>query len=169
VKAAGRRAILRKPKATPATVEEYLARLDDRQRAAMQMLRNAIHAAAPGVEECISYGVPGFRLSGRVLLHIGAAAKHCAIYPGAYPVRALGDALAGYDTSRGTVRFPADKPLPAALVHRLVKARIAEQVAARGPTALRGGLRTEKAQPPAGPRAARRGSGRSKTPRGGRG
>lgn len=121
-------------KAGPKTIDAYLSLLDDRQRSALQKLRTAILAAAPGAEECISYGIPGFRLDGRVLVHIGAAAKHCAFYPGTQPILALGKALEGYDTSKGTIRFSADAPLPAALVRRLVKARI-EEMSAKRPAA----------------------------------
>jgi uncharacterized protein YdhG (YjbR/CyaY superfamily) len=115
------------------TVDEYLAPLSVEKRAALQHLRRAIKAAAPGVDECISYGIPAFRLDGRVLVHIGAASKHCAFYPGAYPIEACAEELAAYDTSKGTIRFPADRPLPATLVRKLVKARIAQQAAARRP------------------------------------
>jgi uncharacterized protein YdhG (YjbR/CyaY superfamily) len=121
---------MRKVTAAPATIDEYLAMLDAPKRAALQKVRAAIHAAAPGAEECISYGVPAFRRDGRVLMHMGAAANHCALYPGARPVRVLADELAKYDTSKGTVRFAPERPLPAALVRRLVKARIAEYAAA---------------------------------------
>ena len=112
--------------ATPQTIDEYLAPLSNDKRAALEKLRKAIKSAAPKAEECISYQIPGFRLSGRLLVSFGAAAKHCAFYPGAHPVKAHQDELKAYDTSKGTIRFPADRPLPAALVRKLVKTRIAE-------------------------------------------
>jgi len=112
--------------AKPRTMDEYLARVSDDKRAALQKLREAIQAAVPGAEECISYSIPGFRLDGRLLVWFGAASTHCAFYPGAYPIRVLKDQLKGYDTSKGTIRFAAEKPLPAALVRKIVKARIAE-------------------------------------------
>ncbi len=108
----------------PTTHDEYLAGVSAEQRAALEKLRRAIHAASPGVEECISYGVPAFRWQGRYFLAYGAGAKHCAFYPGAV-VEALGAELAGYDTSKGTIRFSAEKPLPAALVRKLVRLRMA--------------------------------------------
>lgn len=110
----------------PKTIDEYLAPLSNEKQAALEKLRRAIKSAAPKAEECISYQVPAFRLGGRLLVAFGAAAKHCAFYPGAFPVEAHKDELKAYDTSKGTIRFPADKPLPAALVRKLVKARIAE-------------------------------------------
>ena len=121
---------MRKPRAVagkPRNVDQYLARVSDDKRAALQKLRKAIKAAAPKAEECISYQLPAFRLEGRMLVWFGAAANHCSFFPGAYPIKALNRELAAYRTSKGTIRFPADKPLPAALVRRLVKARIAER------------------------------------------
>jgi uncharacterized protein YdhG (YjbR/CyaY superfamily) len=112
------------------TVDEYLATLPTEQRAALQWLRRRIRDAAPGAEECISYGIPGFRLDGTLLVHFGAAARHCAFYPGAV-IESFKDELAGYDTSKGTIRFQPDKPPPAALIRKLVRARIARRTAPR--------------------------------------
>ena len=111
----------------PKTIDDYLAPLDDDQRAALERLRKIIKAAAPRAEECISYQIPAFRLDGRLLVAFGAAAKHCAFYPmSSKTIAAHEKELAGFDTSKGTIRFQPDKPLPAALVRKLVKARIAE-------------------------------------------
>jgi uncharacterized protein YdhG (YjbR/CyaY superfamily) len=112
--------------------DEYLAAVSADKRTALEKLRKSIRAAAPGAEECISYQVPAFRLGGRMLVAFGAAANHCAFYPGAFPLEALKGELKSYDTSKGTIRFHADKPLPAALVRKLVKARIAEHERRRG-------------------------------------
>ena len=109
------------------TIDAYLAKLAPDKRAALKTLRRAIKAAAPGAEECISYQMPAFRLDGRMLVWFGAATNHCSFFPGAYPVAACKRDLKAYKTSKGTIRFPADKPLPAALVRKLVKARIAER------------------------------------------
>ena len=108
------------------TIDEYLAPLSKEKRAALEKLRKAIKSAAPRAEECISYGIPGFRLNGKLLVSFGAAAKHCAFYPGGHPVKTHQDELKSYDTSKGTIRFPADSPLPATLVRKLVKSRVAE-------------------------------------------
>ncbi len=118
----------------PRTIDEYLAPLSGAKRAALQKLRRAIKAAAPGAEECIAYQLPAFRLDGRMLVAFGAAANHCAFYPGSRPIEDHRGALEAYDTSKGTIRFPADRPLPARLVRALVKTRIA-QYAARKPAA----------------------------------
>ena len=111
----------------PETIDEYLAPLSDDKRAALQKLRKAIKSAAPKAEECISYQIPAFRLDGKLLVGFGAAVNHCAFYPGAYPIKAHEAELKAYDTSKGTIRFPAAQPLPATLVRKLVKARIAER------------------------------------------
>ena len=114
-----------KPK--PATIDEYLATVSSDKRAALGKLRKTIRAVVPRAEERISYGIPAFRLDGKPLVFFGAAANHCAIYG---LVGADDDELEGYDTSgRGTIRFQPDKPLPAALVRRLLKARIEKNAA----------------------------------------
>ena len=113
----------------PQTIDEYLEPLSKEKRVALEKLRRAIKLAAPKAEECISYQVPAFRLSGRMLVAFGAAANHCAFYPGAFPIEANKDELKAYDTSKGTIRFPVDSPLPATLVRKLVKTRIAEHAA----------------------------------------
>ena len=97
------------------------------KRAALETLRKNIRAAAPQAEECISYGVPAFRLNGRFLVAYAAAKNHCAFYPGAV----IGELkeLKNYDTSKGTIRFSPDRPLPVALVRKLVKLRIAKMKA----------------------------------------
>jgi len=113
--------------AKPRTIDEYLAPLSNEKRTALEKLRRAIKAAAPKAEECISYQIPAFRLGGRLLVAFGAGANHCAFYPGAYPVEAHKNDLKAYDTSKGTIRFQAESPLPVTLVRKLVKARIAEK------------------------------------------
>ena len=110
------------------TVDEYLARLSDDKRGALERLRRTIKAAAPRAEECISSQLPAFRLDGRMLVWYGAGANHCSFYPGAI-VEAHKADLQRYETSKGTIRFQPNAPLPAALVKKLVKARIAANAA----------------------------------------
>jgi uncharacterized protein YdhG (YjbR/CyaY superfamily) len=113
----------------PRTIDEYLAALSDDKRAALEKLRKTIRAAAPKAEETISYQICAYRQHG-MLVGFGATAKHCAFYlMSSSTVEAHKDELENYDTSKGTIRFQADKPLPAALVRKLVKARIAENAA----------------------------------------
>ena len=88
-------------------------------------------AAAPGAEEVINYGVPMFRLDGRNLVSIAAAKTHCSFFVQSPTVmEALAEELTGFATSKGTIRFQPGKPIPAALVRKIVKARIAENKAA---------------------------------------
>ena len=111
----------------PKTIDDYLAALSEDKRAALEKLRKIIRAVAPKAEECISYQLAAFRLDGKMLVSFGATANHCAFYlMSGSTIEAYKDELEDYDTSKGTIRFQADKPLPAALVRKLVKARITE-------------------------------------------
>jgi len=113
------------------TVGEYLANVDPDKRSALEKLRKTIAATVPRSEECISYGLPAIRHEGRVLVWFGASARHCAFYPGARPIRVHAAELKSYDTSKGTIRFQPEKPLPVSLIRKLIRTRIAEQDAAR--------------------------------------
>jgi uncharacterized protein YdhG (YjbR/CyaY superfamily) len=119
--------------AKPHTIAEYLATLSREKRAALERLRRTIRAAAPKAQECISYGIPAFRLGGTLLVAFGAAKKHCSFYAGAHPIKAHERELEAYDTSKGTIRFQAAEPLPANLVRKLIKTRIAERGTQRRP------------------------------------
>ena len=113
-----------------ATVAEYFRAVPAKPRAALQKLRKAIKAAAPGAVEVISYGMPAFRHQGRMLVYYAAFRDHCSFFPmNSSLIAAHKQELKAYDTSKGTIRFPLDKPLPAGLVKKLVKARIAENEA----------------------------------------
>ena len=123
---------MRTMKTKAKTIDEYLAGLSDDQRAALESLRMTIRAAAPRVEECISYRLPAFRFDGKLLVAFGATAKHCVFYPmSGTTVEAHKDELNDYETSKGTIRFQASNPLPPTLVRKLVKARIAENAASQ--------------------------------------
>ena len=114
-------------KQKPATIDEYLARVSPNQRALLQKLRKTIRTVAPKAEECISYGIPAFRLNGRSLVFFGAWANHCSFYPGSSTtLKKFWDDLKSFQITKGTIRFSPDNPLPLALVKKLVKARIAE-------------------------------------------
>ena len=115
------------PKRGSKTIDQYSAGVNPRQRTALQKLRQTIRAVAPSAEECISYGIPAFRLNGRSLVFFGAWADHCSFYPGSsVTLKKFRDDLKDFETSKGTIRFSPQKPLPAALVKKLVKARMAE-------------------------------------------
>lgn len=107
-------------------VDGYLAMLPEGTRKTLEKLRTAIKAAAPEASESISYGVPVFKLNG-MLVGFAGFQDHCSFFVMSPTVmRAHKEALKAYDTAKGTVRFPFDRPLPTMLVKRLVKARIAE-------------------------------------------
>jgi len=108
-------------------VDEYLAAVPEEARAALETLRQTIRAAAPQATEAISYQMPTFKYQGRPLVYFAAFKNHCSFFPASGAiVEAYQDELKAYDTHKGTIRFPANKPLPAALVRKIVKARIAE-------------------------------------------
>lgn len=111
----------------PRSVDEYLASVTPESRTALEGLRRAIHAAAPDAEECISYGMPAFRLNGKLIAGFRAAARHCSFHPmSGATVETLKAELHAFETSKGTIRFSPRRPLPARLVRKLVRARIAE-------------------------------------------
>jgi uncharacterized protein YdhG (YjbR/CyaY superfamily) len=107
-----------------ASIDAYLADIPPDQRAALETLRRQIRAAAPHAEECISYGLPSFRQDG-LLVHFGAARRHCAFYPHGV-IEAFAERLAAYDTSKGTIRFQPENPMPEALVADIVRYRLAQ-------------------------------------------
>ena len=110
----------------PKTVDEYLATVPEPARSTLIKIRATIRSAVPPeATEAISYGMPMFFYKG-MLVGFAAFSSHCSLFPGAAPIAALKGELKGFRTSKGTIQFPMDKPLPATLVKKLVKARIAE-------------------------------------------
>ncbi len=115
----------------PASVEAYLAGIPEGPRAALEKVRRAIRAAAPEATEGIAWQMPAFRAHGRWVVGYAAFRDHCSLFPmSAGAVEAFAAELTGYSTTKGTIHFTAEKPLPAALVKRIVRARL-EEVAAK--------------------------------------
>jgi uncharacterized protein YdhG (YjbR/CyaY superfamily) len=116
--------------AVPTSVEDYLAALPEEPRVALEELRKTIKAAAPEATETIAYLMPAFKDHGRFLVSYAAFKDHCSLFPASQAVmEALGEELKPYYTGKGTIRFHADLPLPAALVRRIVQVRIEENAA----------------------------------------
>ncbi len=114
----------------PATVDEYLAEVPSvADRTALSRLRTLIREAAPEAVECISYGMPGYKLNG-YLAGFAAFKNHCSFFPGAI-VADFANELKPYKTSKGTVQFSPEDPLPEALVKAMIAARVAELAAKR--------------------------------------
>lgn len=109
---------------TPESVDTYLTALPDEQRGMLEEVRKLIASIAPDAVESISYGLPTFKYHGKPLVYFGAAKNHWALYGAggdAYP-----ELLAGYETSKGTIRFPWDEPIPADIVNTVVSDRLAK-------------------------------------------
>jgi len=119
-------AIAVKARSSPKTVDEYLARVPEPARTTLNKIRAVIRSAAPPeATEVISYGMPAFKHNG-VLVWFAAFSNHCSLFPTASVIDALRVDLRGFRISKGTVQFPTNKPLPASLVKKMVKLRVAQ-------------------------------------------
>lgn len=118
-----------KPGSTPQTVDDYLATIPEDARTTLEKVRKTIKAAAPQATEVISYQMPMYKQHG-MLMGFAAFKNHCSLFPGSKAIEIHKNELKAYETSKGTIRFPVDKPLPATLVKKLVKTCIAENQAA---------------------------------------
>jgi uncharacterized protein YdhG (YjbR/CyaY superfamily) len=107
-------------------IDEYLAGVPQPARSALKQMRAAIRSAVPrDATEIISYRIPAFK-SHKVLVWYAAFSNHCSLFPTASVIETFKDELKGFSTSKGTIHFPTNKPLPTALIKKLVKARVAE-------------------------------------------
>ncbi len=122
----GSRSSAVKGKGAPKNVDEYLAGVPEPARGTLSKIRAAIRSAVPPeTTETISYRIPAFKYKG-VLVWFAAFSDHCSLFPTAAVIEAFKNELKGFSTSKGTVHFPTDKPLPTALIKKLVKARVAQ-------------------------------------------
>ena len=113
-------------KSAPKSVDEYLAGVPEPARGTLNTIRAAIRAALPSeTSEIISYGIPAFKYK-KVVVWFAAFSGHCSLFPTAAVIEAFKEELKGFSTSTGTIQFPTDKPLPSALVKKMVKARLAQ-------------------------------------------
>jgi uncharacterized protein YdhG (YjbR/CyaY superfamily) len=114
------------------TVDEYLERIPEPASSTLNKVRAVIRSVAPpDATESISYGIPTFKYKG-MLASYAAFSDHCSLFPGAGPTIEFKNELKTFQTSKGTIRFASDKPLPATLLKKLVKARIAENERKKG-------------------------------------
>lgn len=121
-----------KRKGPPKNVDEYVAGVPDSSRSALNKIRSAIRSSVPpAATEIISYGIPAFKHD-RVLVWYAGFSKHCSLFPTAAVVEGFKEELKGFSTSKGTIHFPTDKPVPTALIKKLVKARVAQSEGKRG-------------------------------------
>jgi uncharacterized protein YdhG (YjbR/CyaY superfamily) len=110
----------------PITVDEYLERVPEPARTTLSKVRAVIRSVAPPeATECISYGIPTFKYKG-MLASFAAFSDHCSLFPGAGPTTEFKNDLKNFQTSKGTIRFALNKPLPATLLRKIVESRIAE-------------------------------------------
>jgi len=118
---------MKKTKSIPGNIDEYLADVPEPARGTLQKIRAAIRSAVPReATEAITYRIPTFKYNGG-LVAFAAFSNHCSLFPMSYAViGAFKKELKGFEVSKGTIRFPVDKPLPTTLVKKIVKARIAE-------------------------------------------
>ena len=110
------------------SIDTYIAQFPDEVQARLQKLRTTILKLAPGATEAMSYQIPTFKLNGN-LVHFAAFKKHIGFYPGAAGIAAFQDELAGYKSAKGSVQFPLDQALPLDLVKKIVKFRVAQNLA----------------------------------------
>jgi uncharacterized protein YdhG (YjbR/CyaY superfamily) len=112
----------------PETVDEYLADLPEKERKVLSTLRKTIKATAPKADEVIGYGMPGYKYYG-MLVYFAAFKNHCSFFPGSSTIGQLGEEVKKYQTSKGTLQFTVDKPLPVTLVKKIVKERMKQNEA----------------------------------------
>jgi len=116
----------------PATIDAYFSTVKGERREALEVLRRTIRTIVPDAEECISYGIPAFRHDGRIVAGFQATATGCSYYPfSGTTLGTLKRELEGYAGTKSAVHFGPDRPLPVALVRKLIRARIAEGKAKR--------------------------------------
>ncbi len=129
----GKRIAAPKKGSPPRNVDAYMASVPEAALSNFTKLRSAIRSAVPAEAiEIISYRIPAFKYDGRVLVWFAAFSRHCSLFPTAAVLEEFKDELKAFSTSKGTIHFPIDKPLPTSLVKRLVKERVSRSKGARG-------------------------------------
>jgi uncharacterized protein YdhG (YjbR/CyaY superfamily) len=112
--------MMKKKQQQPTTIDAYIADFPKDVQERLEKVRMAIRRAAPGAEEAIKYQIPTFVLNGN-LIHFGGYKNHIGLYPGSKPIEEFREELSRYEVSKGTVKFPLDKPLPVGLITKITK------------------------------------------------
>jgi uncharacterized protein YdhG (YjbR/CyaY superfamily) len=120
---------MRANRTTPQTIDEYIAGFPPEIQAILEKIRRTIRKAAPGSEETISYQIPTFMLKGHYLVYFAAYKQHIGLYPVPIGNAEFKEALSAYAAGKGTLKFPLDKPIPHALIRKIVKFRVKENLA----------------------------------------
>lgn len=116
----------------PTNVDEYIALAAPNIKEHLERIRAVIQQTAPDAEEVISYEMPAYKLNG-ILVYFGGFTKHVSLFPGSGAIEVFKDELTEYKTSKGTIHLPLDKPIPVALIKKIVKFRIKENLAKQKP------------------------------------
>jgi len=115
---------------TPRDIDEYIAGFPENVQEKLEKIRKTIKKAAPGAEETISYKIPAFNLKGKYLIYFAAYKKHIALYPAPIGIEEFKEEIAPYESGKGTLQFPLDKPIPFDLIRKIVRYRAKENLAA---------------------------------------
>lgn len=107
-------------------IEKYISGFPENIQTLLYSVRETVLLSAPGAEEALAYGIPTFKVHGKNLVHFGGFAKHIGFYPTPSGIKKFRSELAKYETAKGSVKFPVNKPLPITLIRKIVKYRLAE-------------------------------------------
>lgn len=110
------------------TIDVFISTYPSEIQTILQKIRATIHRSAPGAEEVMAYGIPTFKLNGRNLVHFSAFKEHIGFYPTPTGIEAFKKELSAYEGAKGSVKFPLGKPIPYALITRIVKFRVKEEL-----------------------------------------
>jgi uncharacterized protein YdhG (YjbR/CyaY superfamily) len=121
----------------PIDIDQYIAGFPEDVQEKLEKIRMTIKKAAPGAEETISYKMPTFNLKGKYLIYFAAYKKHIALYPAPIGKEEFKEDIAPYESGKGTLQFPLDKPIPFSLIRKIVKYRVKENLAIVAPKANR--------------------------------
>ncbi len=112
----------------PASIDQYIAQFAAPIQARLEEMRKVIQKASLQATECINYGIPTFKLDGKILVHFAAFKKHIGFYPGPAGIAAFQKEISAYKNAKGSVQFPLDEPLPLDLIRKIVEFRMRQNL-----------------------------------------